>query len=102
MLLVGVDRGSFNANSIELTAVALQLPFNIETTAHEDDLNVLRFRVTQASFLLFKEGGEPESPAFNPYAVDLLRMVAADSRFREIPYGKRLPDGGVARIYQRR
>jgi 4-amino-4-deoxy-L-arabinose transferase-like glycosyltransferase len=102
MLLVGVDRGSLNANSIELTAVALQLPFNIETTAHEDDLNVLRFRVTQASFLLFKEGGEPESPAFNPYAVDLLRMVAADSRFREIPYGKRLPDGGVARIYQRR
>uniref|UniRef100_Q022F5 4-amino-4-deoxy-L-arabinose transferase and related glycosyltransferases of PMT family-like protein n=1 Tax=Solibacter usitatus (strain Ellin6076) TaxID=234267 RepID=Q022F5_SOLUE len=102
MVLVGVDRGSFNANNIELTAVALQLPFNIETTAHEDEFNVLKFRVTQAAFILFKEGGEPESPAFNPYAVELARMVAADSRFREIPCGKPLPDGGVARIYQRR
>ncbi len=101
-LLVGVDRAGFNADNIELTAVALQLPFTIETTAHETALNILRQRVAQASFILFKEGGEPESPAFNPYAGDLARMVAADTRFREIPYAKPLPDGGVARIYQHR
>ncbi|HXB69003.1 MAG TPA: glycosyltransferase family 39 protein [Candidatus Acidoferrales bacterium] len=100
LLLVGVDRGAFNSNNIELTVVALQLPFHVETTAHEKDLATLRLRLGQASFFLYKEGGEPESPAFNPYAEDLARSVAADRRFHRIPYDRLLPDGGMARIYE--
>ena len=99
-LLVGADRGAFNADNVELAVVALQLPFRVETTAHENDLGTLQQRLAQASFLLYKEGGEPESPAFNPYADDLARMVAADPRFHEVSYARRLPDGGIARIYQ--
>ena len=99
-LLVGVDRSAFNADNIELSAVALQLPFRVETTAHEKDLGTLRQRLAQASFFLYKEGGEAESPAFNPYAGELARLAAGDPRFREVPYAGRLPDGGIARIYQ--
>ncbi len=100
-LLMGADRGAFNADNIELSVVAQQLPFSIETTAHEKDLGILRQRLAQASFFLYKEGGEAESPAFNPYAGELARLVAGDPRFREVPYARRLPDGGVARIYQK-
>ena len=80
--------------------MALQLPFRVETTAHEEDLGILRQRLAQASFFLYEEGGEAESPAFDPYAGELARMVADDPRFREIPYAGRLPDGGIARIYR--
>ena len=97
---MGADRAAFNANNIELAVVALRLPFKVETTAHEKDLATLRQRLGQASFFLYKEGGEPESPAFNPYADDLARSIASDPRFHKIPYDRRLPDGGVARIYQ--
>jgi hypothetical protein len=100
LLLVGADRGAFNANNVELAVVALRLPFTVETTAHEKDLATLRQRLGQSSFFLYKEGGEPESPAFNPYADDLARSVASDPRFHKIPYDRRLPDGGFARIYQ--
>jgi len=78
----------------------MELRFNVETTAHEKDLDTLRQRLAHASYFLYKEGGEPESPAFNPYADTLVRIVAADSRFREIPYARRLPDGGIARIFK--
>ena len=93
-LLVGVDRAALNANNLELTATALQLPFSIETTAHENDLETLKQRLAQTAFFLFKEGGEPESPAFNPYASDLARSVSADREFQRIPYDRLLPDGG--------
>jgi 4-amino-4-deoxy-L-arabinose transferase-like glycosyltransferase len=99
-LLVGADRSAFNADNIELTVVALQLPFRVETTAHENDFGILRQRLAQASFFLYKESGEPESPAFNPYAAHLARMVSTDPRFYEVPYARRLPDGGIARIYR--
>jgi hypothetical protein len=99
-LLVGADRSALNADNVELSAVALQLPLSVETTAHEKDLEILRQRLAQASFFLIKEGGEPESPAFNPYAGELARLAAGDPRFRELPYARRLPDGGIARVYQ--
>ncbi len=98
LVLVGVDRALLNANNVELASVALQLPFNIETTAHEPDLGTLRARLAQASWFIYKTGGEPESPAFNPYAGDLIRSVRNNRRFAELPYSKRLPDGGVAHV----
>ena len=99
-LLVGADRAALNANNVELTATALQLPFAIETTAHEKDLETLKQRLAQATFFLYKEGGEPESPAFNPYIDDLVRSVSEDREFQRIPYDRRFPDGGIARIYK--
>jgi len=38
LLLVGADRANLNSNNLELPAIALQLPFDVETTAHEDNL----------------------------------------------------------------
>ena len=99
-LLVGADRAALNANNLELTATALQLPFAIETTAHEKDLEALKQRLAQASFFVYKEGGEPESPAFNPYIDDLVRSVSEDRKFQRIPYDRRFPDGGIARVYK--
>jgi 4-amino-4-deoxy-L-arabinose transferase-like glycosyltransferase len=99
-LLVGSDRIFFNANNVELSAVAHQLPFDVQATAHEKDWNALQQRLVEASFFLYKEGGEEESPAFNPYFGRLVRYVGEDDRFSEIAYGRRLPDGGVARIFK--
>jgi hypothetical protein len=99
-LLVGADRAAFNANNLELTATALGLPVAVETTAHEKDLETLKQRLAQASFFLYKEGGEPESPAFNPYIDDLVHSVSEDREFQKIPYDRRFPDGGIARIYK--
>jgi hypothetical protein len=100
MLLVGADRAAFNANNVELTATALQLPFSIETTAHEKTLEALQQRLAQAAFFVYKEGGEPESPAFNPYIDNLVQIVMQNREFQNIPYDRRFPDGGIARIYK--
>jgi hypothetical protein len=99
-LLVGADRAGFNANNVELTATALQLPITVETTAHEKDLEALKQRLAQASFFVYKEAGEPESPAFNPFINDLVRSVSNEREFQRIPYDRRFPDGGIARIYK--
>ncbi len=100
-VLVGVDRGSLNANNVELTAVELELPFTIDTTAHERNLDTLQLKLAQASYFLYKEGGEPEEPAVNPYAADLARFAIADPNYREI-FSTPLPDGGAAHILRRR
>ena len=100
MLLMGADRGSFNADNLELSVIALQLPFYVETTAHEKELETLRRRLAQTAFFIYKEGGEAESPAFNPYIDELVRSVAESRQFQRIPYERRLPDGGFARIYK--
>jgi hypothetical protein len=98
-LLVGSDRASLNANNIELSAVAAHLPFDVDTVAHEKDLNILIQRLRQASFFLYKEGGEPESPAFNPHFSELVRRVREDMNYTSI-FECALPDGGVAHILQ--
>jgi hypothetical protein len=99
-LLVGADEAALNADNVELAAVASQLPIDVETTAHEKDIDTLRQRLASSSYFLFKEGGYPESLVFNPYIGDLVRIVTTDSHFRQIPYSRPLPDGGMARIYQ--
>jgi len=100
LLVMGTDRARFNANNMELAAVGAKLPINVETTAHEKDWNTLQLRLNQASFFVYNDGGEAESPAFNPYFQDLVRRVHEDSHFREVFPGFQLPDGGTARIFQ--
>ncbi|SPE39325.1 4-amino-4-deoxy-L-arabinose transferase and related glycosyltransferases of PMT family-like protein (modular protein) [Candidatus Sulfopaludibacter sp. SbA3] len=98
LILVGSDRGSFNANNLELAVLTEQLPFDVETTAHEKDLNILLQRLSQASVFLYKEGGEPESPVFNPYFQELVRHARQDGSYTPLSSSPHLPDGGVARI----
>ena len=100
LLVVGSDRESFNANNIELTAVARQLPVDVETTAHEHDLNTLLDRVKQAAFFVYEEGGEPESRVFNPHIATLIQRVRNSEGFNELPYFRRLPDGGIVRLFE--
>jgi Dolichyl-phosphate-mannose-protein mannosyltransferase len=101
LLLVGTDRANLNSNNVELTAVALKLPLDVETTAHEENLGALIGRVQQAEFFVYEDGGEPESPVFNPYASTIDQRVRSGGLFTEIPYGRHVPDGGVVRIFQR-
>jgi hypothetical protein len=101
MVLVAVDRGSLNANNIELTAVALHLPIDVETTAHEQNRGTLISRLEQSAFLLYEEGGAGESRVFNPYIGAVLERARSGGLFTEIPYGRRLPDGGVVRLLER-
>jgi hypothetical protein len=75
------------------------LPFQIETTAHERNFDTLRQKLAQSSYFLFKDGGEPESPVFNPYIAQLIPLVANDPRYTEILV-RSLPDRGIARIFK--
>jgi len=100
LLLVGADRAALNADNVELAVVEMQLPFVVETTAHEKNLDTLRQRLAQASYFLYKEGGEPESPVLNPHIDDLAQLVTHDAQFREIPFERQFPDGGKPRIFK--
>ena len=101
LVLVGSDRAALNANNLELTAVALRLPVRIETTAHESNLPTLMDRLEQSAFFLYVERGEPESTVFNPHLPTLVQRVQAGVGFTELPYGKKLPDGGLAHLFRR-
>jgi len=97
LILVGSDRGPFNSNNFELAAVANQLPFDVETSAHEKNRDILLQRLQQASVFLYKEGGEPESHYFNPFFLELVKRALEDKRYTRLPYAPPLPDGGIAR-----
>ncbi len=100
LVMAGSDRASFNADNLGLASVESRLPFEIVTSAYETDPPALLRQVDSASFFVYKEGGEPESSAYNIYQAALIRHVCESGRFVEIPYGRKLPDGGVARLYK--
>jgi len=96
-VIVAADRVSFNVHNFDLTALQQKLPLSFETTAYQQDLSVL----DSASFVVVKEGGEPESDLFNPQAVKTLPYLRTTTGFEEIPFARPLPDGGLARIFAR-
>lgn len=98
-LLVGADRGGLNANNVELGAVAMRLHLDVETTAHERNLDLLRERLAHCAYFLYEEGGEGESAVFNPFASEVVR-VAKDGGYREI-YSGVAPDHGVVHVVER-
>ncbi len=100
LLLVGTDRAPFNSNNLELASIDARLPFVVISSAHESDLGQLLKTADSASFFVYKEGGEPESPAYNIHQTALIRHVRESGRFVEVPYGRTLPDGGVAHIFK--
>ena len=99
-LLVGTDREPFNSNNLELASIEARLPFAVISSAHEHDLGQLQKTADSIAYFVYKEGGEPESPAYNIHQTALIRYVRESGRFIEVPYGRALPDGGVARIFK--
>ncbi|TAM79728.1 MAG: hypothetical protein EPN47_18205 [Acidobacteria bacterium] len=100
IVLVGTDRPYFNVDNLELAAVHMKLPFEVTTSAHTADLNDLLRSLNSASFFIYKEGGEPESPYYNTYQKALIREVQRNGRFVELPTHWLLPDGGKVRIFE--
>ena len=99
-VMIGSDRTRFNANNFELAAVLHRFPSRIVTSAYEDDLPSLLSRLYFIEFLVYKDGGEPESRFYNRHQAALLEEVRNGGSFREIPAAVPLPDGGTARIFQ--
>jgi hypothetical protein len=100
-LVMGSDRGYFNADNFALAAMGARLPFEVTTVAYKRELVEVLRAVDAASFVVYKEGGEPESPFFGRFYTDLVDHVHRDPRFTEIPFdGDMLPDGGRVRIFR--
>lgn len=99
-VMIGTDRAGFNSNNFELAVLRARLPLQIVTSAHENELPAALAALRAASFFVYKEGGEPEAAFYNRLQRPLLDEVREGGGFREIPCGLRLPDGGVARIYE--
>lgn len=58
-------------------------------------------RFENAAFFIYEDGGEPESPVFNPHIAHLIERSHSDGLFTEIPCARGVPDGGVVRLFQR-
>jgi len=101
VLLLGTDRGSFNADNFQLFALQERLPLRVETTAYGQSLEQLLQQASGAEYFVYKEGGERESDFFNLHAEGLRRALQASDEWVEIPFGARLPDGGTAHILRR-
>ena len=101
LLMLGTDRGSFNANNFELAAVREHLPLAVGTTAHEKDMGVLLRAVDASSFFICKEGGEPESTFFNQHFGEIVDHVRHSGLFEELHPSRKLPDGGTAHVFRR-
>ncbi|HLK64110.1 MAG TPA: glycosyltransferase family 39 protein [Bryobacteraceae bacterium] len=102
MLLLGTDRGFFNADNFQLCALQERLPLRVETTAYGRSLKDLLGQTNGADYSVYKEGGEAESRFFNTEAADLPRLLRESTEWVETPFGRALPDGGTAHILQRR
>jgi hypothetical protein len=97
-LLVGNDTEHFNADNVALAALEQRLPFDISTTAYEIDKTRLMRTLSSASYFLYKEGGEADSP-FNSLGSQAYAAARTDGKFTEIASGP-LPDGGRIHVFQ--
>jgi len=100
LVLVGTDRAAFNANNLELAIRQLQLPLAVETTAYMRDRHAVLRAADSASFVVFKEGGEPESGHFNTHWRELAGYVRNSPDSEEIYTSGPMPDGGIAHVFQ--
>lgn len=102
LVLLGTDRGRFNRENFQLTAVQNRLPFEVQSTAYEKDWGRLVDLARASSYFIYKQGGEPESPFFNTHAAEFIACLQSSPDWVEIPFGRKLPDGGTAHILRRR
>jgi hypothetical protein len=101
-ILLASDRGHFNADNFQLTATARRLPFVMETTAYVSGVEEALRQSARASYLVYKSGGEAESPFFNRHFSGLLLRVQQQPQWEEMPLLVLLPDGGIAHILRHR
>jgi len=102
LVLLGTDRGRFNRENFQLTAVQNRLPLEVQTTAYEKDWGRLLDLAHASSYFVYKQGGEPESPFFNTRGAEFISYMRDLPEWVEIPFGRQLPDGGTAHILRRR
>jgi hypothetical protein len=102
LVLLGTDRGRFNVENFQLTAVQNRLPLEVQTTAYEKDWGSLMNLARASSYFVYKQGGEPESEFFNTRGAGFIAYLRNSPEWVEIPFGRALPDGGTAHILRRR
>lgn len=99
-VLVGSDTAQFNADTVRLAAVDSNWPIPVMTLAYEADWNTARGLLNGATFFIYEEGGAPKSNYYNRYTKTAVREVQDCGDFVELFQSGRLPDGGVARVFQ--
>ena len=52
-----------------------------------------------ASYFVYKEGGEKDEANFNGEGATAVNLVRASSRFAELPFSRKLPDGGIVHLF---
>ena len=97
-LVVGSDTAHFNLDNLMLAAMSERMPFDGATTAYETDPARLRQTLAAASYFLYKDGGEEESP-FNRLGAEALAAVRSNVSFAEVGT-RRLPDGGLLHLFR--
>jgi hypothetical protein len=100
--LIGTDSVRFNADNFALAAAKGRLPFEVSTTAYERDPNAIVPLVNSMAYFIYREGGEPTAPFFNIQGEAALKEVREGGRFIELPIARKLPDGGVAHVFENR
>jgi 4-amino-4-deoxy-L-arabinose transferase-like glycosyltransferase len=102
LVLIGTDRGRFNRENFQLTAVQNRLLLEVQTTAYKKDWGQLLNLARASSYFVYKQGGEPESAFFNTRGAEFIAYLRSSPEWVEIPFGRALPDGGTAHILCRR
>jgi Dolichyl-phosphate-mannose-protein mannosyltransferase len=97
-ILVATDRAHFNADNFSLAAVQRQLPFEVDTTAYSTGADEVVRQAERAAYVVYKQGGEPESQFFNTHSMELLERLKESPDWEEMPFSHRTPDGGTAHI----
>ena len=97
-ILLATDRARFNADNFTLAAVARQLPLHVDTTAYSGSPDDVLRQAEHAAYVVYKQGGEPESPFFNTHSAELLSRLNDSPDWKEMPFARLTPDGGTAHI----
>ena len=99
-LLVVTDSACLNADTFKLAALEARLPVQVATTAYEKDWNTVGRLLDWASFVVYEEGGPPNSIYFNLQGKEALKEVRESGRFVDLHLSRELPDHGVAHVFE--
>lgn len=99
-ILLATDRERFNADNFQLAVMQRQLPLQVETTTYDDSADGVVRHANGAAWVVYKEGGEPESEFFNKYHSELVAWLRRSPDWQEMAFSLRTPDGGTVRIFR--
>jgi 4-amino-4-deoxy-L-arabinose transferase-like glycosyltransferase len=101
-VILGTDSVRFNADNFQLAAIRNRLPFDMTTTAYQNEPAALLALLSSGAYFIHKEGGEAQAANFNNLGKVALKDVRESGRFVELPIARELPDGGVAHVFANR